>query len=171
MYSRRGIRELRPLRQTFSRNLRQQLIESEVCRELYFLILIPIFRIGFKNLLWNHTDDKKHLIDGFGNLKVHANAGQGISIGLGQSSIFHQEPDSFSRRFLHRLIKVLVQPHQNVMALGLGPRNLQPFALMENELERTRQRRFDRSAIDLTVSRSEERRVGKECRSRWSPYH
>ena len=23
----------------------------------------------------------------------------------------------------------------------------------------------------LKVSRSEERRVGKECRSRWSPYH
>src|SRR2546422_10989634 len=23
----------------------------------------------------------------------------------------------------------------------------------------------------LTVERSEERRVGKECRSRWSPYH
>ena len=23
----------------------------------------------------------------------------------------------------------------------------------------------------LTYSRSEERRVGKECRSRWSPYH
>ena len=23
----------------------------------------------------------------------------------------------------------------------------------------------------LTVGRSEERRVGKECRSRWSPYH
>ena len=27
----------------------------------------------------------------------------------------------------------------------------------------------DREAIKL--SRSEERRVGKECRSRWSPYH
>ena len=25
--------------------------------------------------------------------------------------------------------------------------------------------------IDLRVGRSEERRVGKECRSRWSPYH
>ena len=25
--------------------------------------------------------------------------------------------------------------------------------------------------FDLTVTRSEERRVGKECRSRWSPYH
>ena len=24
---------------------------------------------------------------------------------------------------------------------------------------------------DLTSNRSEERRVGKECRSRWSPYH
>ena len=25
--------------------------------------------------------------------------------------------------------------------------------------------------IDKTKDRSEERRVGKECRSRWSPYH
>ena len=24
---------------------------------------------------------------------------------------------------------------------------------------------------DLILNRSEERRVGKECRSRWSPYH
>src|SRR5689334_24229614 len=27
------------------------------------------------------------------------------------------------------------------------------------------------SIISLPTSRSEERRVGKECRSRWSPYH
>ena len=26
-------------------------------------------------------------------------------------------------------------------------------------------------AVRAAVSRSEERRVGKECRSRWSPYH
>ena len=25
--------------------------------------------------------------------------------------------------------------------------------------------------IDSALTRSEERRVGKECRSRWSPYH
>ena len=25
--------------------------------------------------------------------------------------------------------------------------------------------------VSLTPMRSEERRVGKECRSRWSPYH
>src|SRR2546422_10984855 len=30
----------------------------------------------------------------------------------------------------------------------------------------------DRAAFDRAVTaRSEERRVGKECRSRWSPYH
>ena len=29
---------------------------------------------------------------------------------------------------------------------------------------------FKNQVIDFTV-RSEERRVGKECRSRWSPYH
>ena len=26
-------------------------------------------------------------------------------------------------------------------------------------------------AMDIEITRSEERRVGKECRSRWSPYH
>ena len=26
-------------------------------------------------------------------------------------------------------------------------------------------------AYEMMASRSEERRVGKECRSRWSPYH
>ena len=34
--------------------------------------------------------------------------------------------------------------------------------------------KFVRSVLDaanFTVQRSEERRVGKECRSRWSPYH
>ena len=31
---------------------------------------------------------------------------------------------------------------------------------------------FDAAAgIDISLTRSEERRVGKECRSRWSPYH
>ena len=29
----------------------------------------------------------------------------------------------------------------------------------------------DQLTLELTLCRSEERRVGKECRSRWSPYH
>ena len=34
----------------------------------------------------------------------------------------------------------------------------------------TRPRRFGKS-LNMSMLRSEERRVGKECRSRWSPYH
>ena len=30
---------------------------------------------------------------------------------------------------------------------------------------------FDPSPRVMEIKRSEERRVGKECRSRWSPYH
>ena len=30
---------------------------------------------------------------------------------------------------------------------------------------------FVMGKVRIKVSRSEERRVGKECRSRWSPYH
>ena len=30
---------------------------------------------------------------------------------------------------------------------------------------------FTCNALTATTGRSEERRVGKECRSRWSPYH
>ena len=32
-------------------------------------------------------------------------------------------------------------------------------------------RYIDKSSIVRICDRSEERRVGKECRSRWSPYH
>ena len=31
--------------------------------------------------------------------------------------------------------------------------------------------RTSSKTIEITLCRSEERRVGKECRSRWSPYH
>ena len=30
---------------------------------------------------------------------------------------------------------------------------------------------FAMEPAEVTMDRSEERRVGKECRSRWSPYH
>ena len=34
-------------------------------------------------------------------------------------------------------------------------------------------KKYDDAEVDQTgnIRRSEERRVGKECRSRWSPYH
>ena len=33
------------------------------------------------------------------------------------------------------------------------------------------ERNLDAGVLNQVVLRSEERRVGKECRSRWSPYH
>ena len=35
----------------------------------------------------------------------------------------------------------------------------------------TIQDNFQNTEVSITGMRSEERRVGKECRSRWSPYH
>src|SRR3712207_9259623 len=46
---------------------------------------------------------------------------------------------------------------------------------LDAETVRRRIRRFNANGLaaleDRHRSRSEERRVGKECRSRWSPYH
>src|SRR5438552_18565811 len=43
-----------------------------------------------------------------------------------------------------------------------------PFARKTHELVLQAQ---DLTLVRRTFDRSEERRVGKECRSRWSPYH
>src|SRR3712207_5888153 len=47
---------------------------------------------------------------------------------------------------------------------GIGSR------LIRMGLEACRERGYD-AVVLLGEPRSEERRVGKECRSRWSPYH
>ena len=50
---------------------------------------------------------------------------------------------------------------------------LQPFPDSLLEPERPEEEAVARETIELVflTARSEERRVGKECRSRWSPYH
>ena len=45
---------------------------------------------------------------------------------------------------------------------------------MQNKSKKTDMNDFEQSivlSITCIPMRSEERRVGKECRSRWSPYH
>ena len=65
---------------------------------------------------------------------------------------------------------------------GKGGVVCDPKSMSKNELERlTRRYAFEIAPIigpdrdipapDVYTDRSEERRVGKECRSRWSPYH
>src|SRR2546422_8730369 len=78
-------------------------------------------------------------------------------------------------------------------AIRTDPRNLRPRELRLGPSPRLRDRETSRVGLDsagetcargtqwrdwgagpvarLSGSRSEERRVGKECRSRWSPYH
>ena len=41
---------------------------------------------------------------------------------------------------------------------------------MQKQMEETTKTLEDK-VYESSVGRSEERRVGKECRSRWSPYH
>src|SRR2546426_7269281 len=46
-----------------------------------------------------------------------------------------------------------------------------PVAAVGHEGKRSTVRRPHRIDVLPLIHRSEERRVGKECRSRWSPYH
>ena len=85
------------------------------------------------------------------------------------------------RLFFYRLVLCL-------LGGGLGPVSAQTadtarvHQLQQVEVSATRRPSVVRSAAPLQVvsgvemerlgyQRSEERRVGKECRSRWSPYH
>src|SRR5574337_996867 len=80
---------------------------------------------------------------------------------LAESKIFHQ-----SIGYMDRLdyVSMMCNEHAYVMAmeklLGIEPPlRAQYIRTLYDELTR------------ITNHRSEERRVGKECRSRWSPYH
>src|SRR2546426_10968681 len=66
--------------------------------------------------------------------------------------------------------------------VGLGDGLVEPRHLADREQrheqlleeQRRRERQLDdggRHVVAAVEHRSEERRVGKECRSRWSPYH
>ena len=41
----------------------------------------------------------------------------------------------------------------------------------ERDMQRIMEMHKDYDKMQKQIDRSEERRVGKECRSRWSPYH
>src|SRR2546425_11202350 len=64
----------------------------------------------------------------------------------------HEEPDAH----FSRISSDGARESQRVFARDHGLRNLVNLA---------------RQRIRVAIERSEERRVGKECRSRWSPYH
>ena len=56
--------------------------------------------------------------------------------------------------------------------LGLSDEHVIPYGRYKAKIDhRLLMDRADRPDGKLILVRSEERRVGKECRSRWSPYH
>src|SRR5256885_4442883 len=60
----------------------------------------------------------------------------------------------------------------NAHAFRIGVVGIERKAFAEAMLQAGKQTVVSRkAAVECEVERSEERRVGKECRSRWSPYH
>src|SRR5256885_9849009 len=66
-----------------------------------------------------------------------------------------------------------------IVALGNGrqrdsadTRNIKKLLGNEHSrYQKTQRRAYNSNERNTGIARSEERRVGKECRSRWSPYH
>src|SRR3712207_9532780 len=58
-----------------------------------------------------------------------------------------------------------------LLVTGRGKRALEDHFDRAWELEAALEAKGDDAKLALVRERSEERRVGKECRSRWSPYH
>ena len=61
-------------------------------------------------------------------------------------------------------ISIYLNPLVYVAFVALLPLDTPPVALLASGLAMG-------VTMDFAMGRSEERRVGKECRSRWSPYH
>src|ERR1051325_6408290 len=88
-----------------------------------------------------------------------------------------------SREFPHQFARISkrLRPGQTIIVTSRGeklgtftravkpPKNRPDFLGNLRKLGHSKE--VGQRLIDQIVNRSEERRVGKECRSRWSPYH
>src|SRR5690242_20816389 len=82
------------------------------------------------------------------------------------------------RHFSHRLVREFLEVRIGIepAAAALAATNAtdEDKELLKQKLERMRdanEGHFDPVSADIEFHRSEERRVGKECRSRWWPSH
>ena len=66
------------------------------------------------------------------------------------------------------LINIL--EYDECIAVLTGTKNL-PSEIHSALMRRGKEANGGKTTLALAMARSEERRVGKECRSRWSPYH
>ena len=76
-------------------------------------------------------------------------------------------------------VKVVMMPDTEILdevtVVAYGTKRKQDLvgsiSSVKNEIISNSQATSVSNALEGAVARSEERRVGKECRSRWSPYH
>ena len=85
------------------------------------------------------------------------------------SSAFEVQEDSANRFLLPNVLREFAEIDKNIVVIGVGSRVEIWSEKNWQKYEQTEGESFDTSFEKL--KRSEERRVGKECRSRWSPYH
>src|SRR3712207_9525592 len=100
-----------------------------------------------------------------------------FGVGFGKGILLVEEEARYLVRqfFVHRLVHdeiVRYPDHRHVLVdplVGAGryDRLLVDLPILASQSAKV----IDRREQDDLVGRSEERRVGKECRSRWSPYH
>ena len=67
--------------------------------------------------------------------------------------------------------KILFNEKENKIIQLFNKDSLENFSKNKNEMLEKLKTLNKEEADELYTTRSEERRVGKECRSRWSPYH
>ena len=103
------------------------------------------------------------------NLKTFVSVAETRSFSLASENLFLTQP-AISKRIAaleSELATALFDRIGRQITLTEAGRALLPRARkILDELEDSR-----RAIRNLSGNRSEERRVGKECRSRWSPYH
>jgi len=105
----------------------------------------------------------------------HPDAAAAILAAVG----FHPTASVCKRRSSYALgrAKIELDELPQLGLLGLPGTFVEIEGLSERHVETVRKRlkiegqHIPDSYLALTLARSEERRVGKECRSRWSPYH
>ena len=98
-------------------------------------------------------------------LPVSPRADVGVIIGRFQVHELHEAHQELINSVIARHDKVLI-------FIGLSPlRNTTNNPLDFSTRKRMIQELYPEIDVYYVEDRSEERRVGKECRSRWSPYH
>src|SRR5436309_16014884 len=90
---------------------------------------------------------------------------------------FHRMRSLFRRAQLDRDLDEEMSAHLELaveenLERGLSPAEARRQALVRfGGPQQAKEQHREPRSLPLLETRSEERRVGKECRSRWSPYH